>query len=414
MREPYDPQAAVIDVDTLTEARRRYMRAGYSALFRCVEDPSIGMRRFLEVADSTQRELVGKVAVEYYSRELGMTEDNLATFFGITNVGVVGSGFDYEVNRWDRPTSVSAEQYRCPLIDHATAAGYPIGHRVYDDMSLWCDTYDNFESAAVTPSVAMAHSHCLGRGDHQCRWFIEKIEPERRRKDDEHIFDYLARMRDEYRATTPGDGGPWVIDGLDPAEIDRITRENVGVSEADQDKLFPTPEEKLTQGVLVSARIAGSSIGIAARLMGWDRLIAGMAEKEGAVLTAEARRKANSLGIYGTTAKAAADLHRALNVAMGGGEIRFTEESTERVVGEWESFPLGEALLEAGLADQLGGFKDYLTAAATYECAALGPGISFEFTECTASENGSTCKFVIESSPVAAAATPVVAVSDAN
>jgi hypothetical protein len=394
MREAFAPEQWTVDVDQLVEARRRFMRAGYSALFRCVEAPGVGMRSFLEVADRTQRELVGRTARDFYAQELGLANDDLDTFFGVTNVGVVGSGFDYEVNRHSREDSVSAEQYRCPLIDHAKAAGYPVGHPALADMSLWCDTYDNFESAAVAPSTGMVHSHCLGRGDHQCRWYIETLEEDQRRRPDEHIFDYLARMRDRYRAADPG--GPWVIDGLEPDEIDRITRENVALSEADQDKLYPSLEDKLTQGVLVSSRIAASSIVIAAKLLGWDRLIEGMAEKEGPILRDEARKKADQLGIYGATASAARWLHEALNLGTGVAPYEIEELTTHRVVASTRRCPLAEAAQESGLGEDAAGLREYHTAVARYECEALGEGVTMTFTHCI-SRGDAVCRYVAES-----------------
>ena len=398
MRETFNPDSWTVDVDRLVEARRRYMRAGYSAMFRCVETPGVGMRNFLDVADRTQRELVGRTAREFYLVELGIEEDNLEAFFGVTNVGVVGAGFDYEVNRYANETAVSAEQYRCPLIDHATSAGYPIGHEVYQDMSLWCDTYDNFESAAVATSVAMAHSHCLGKGDHQCRWYIEKVDPAVLRKGDEHIYDYLARMRDSYRAAEPG--GPWVIDGLDAAEIDRITRENVEVSEVDQDKLYPTVIDKLEQGVLISVRIAASNLAIAASLQGWDTVIAGMEDKEGPILVAAARQRADQDGIYGFSPAAAHALHVSLNVATGVGPFMVEEQTDTRVVATSEHCPLTEAAVESGLGDYVAGLMAYKGAVATYEARAVSPDFRVTYTHCR-SQGDDTCRYVIEKTPAA-------------
>ena len=51
------------------------------------------MRKFIELADVTQRDLVGKVAKDFYAEELGLTEDTLDTFMIVTNLGITGCRF---------------------------------------------------------------------------------------------------------------------------------------------------------------------------------------------------------------------------------------------------------------------------------------------------------------------------------
>jgi hypothetical protein len=93
MRTRYAPETWEVSVKELREAVLRWQRMGFSAIFRCVETEGVGMKKFLEVADKTQRDLVGKTAVEFYVDGLGLKGDNMDTFFGVTNLGVVGSGF---------------------------------------------------------------------------------------------------------------------------------------------------------------------------------------------------------------------------------------------------------------------------------------------------------------------------------
>jgi hypothetical protein len=398
MREPFTPATWSVGEKELLAARRRWMRAGYSAILRCADTEGIGMRGFLEVGDKTQRQLVGKTAIEFYRDSLGLTEDSIDTFFGVTNLGVVGSGFDYEVARYTRATSVSAEQYRCPLIDHVHAAGYQNGDKALQDLSLWCDMYDNFESAAVAPSVGMIHSHCLGLGDHQCRWYIEILDPKEVREDDEHIHDYLGRMRESRRGR--GDG-PWVIDGKTPEDIDRITRENVQLSEDDQDKLWPTTLEKLEQGVLVSSRIGSASLLIAGELLGWDSFVERMEEKEGPILTQAAKETAEERGIYGDTPQAGAVLHEALTLGTLFGPYEIEESTEDRVVASCATCPLVEAGRESGLEDPCSEVSVYCSAAATYEVQALSKDLSQTYTACLG-KGDSVCRWVIEKKDSAA------------
>lgn len=368
MRERYSPDVWEVTSKELEEARMRWMRASWSAIIRCAEADGAGIKKFIERADTTQRAIVAKTAVEDYCAGLGLEELDLNTFFGVTNAGVAGSGFNHEVNRIFEDKLVSAEQYRCPLMDEILEAGYEVGDPLLEDVSLWCDMYDNFESAACAPSVAMTHSHCLGRGDKQCRWFIEDIPKEQRRQEGEGIYEYLSRQRDFYRAK--GDG-PWVIDGLCPDEIDRITRENVKVTEDQQDELWPTLDGKLEWGVTVSYRIATASILNAGGLLGWDKFVDMMAEKEGPILTKDALKKAKELGIYGFTAVAAFDLYRALRLGSQFEEPVVEEKTADKVVASCKSCPICTAGPEVGLADELKNVSCYCEAVANYQNAAL-------------------------------------------
>lgn len=392
MRTRYAPETWEVSVKELREAVLRWQRMGFSAIFRCVETEGVGMKKFLEVADKTQRDLVGKTAVEFYVDGLGLKGDNMDTFFGVTNLGVVGSGFDYEVNRTFTETSVSAEQYRCPLMDEIMAAGYDVGDPAIQDVSLWCDMYDNFESAAVAPSIGMIHSHCLGRGDKCCRWYIEVLDPEVRRKEGEHVYDYLSRMRDSYRAK--GDE-PWVIDGLPPEEVERLTRENVKVTEDQQDLLWETLDEKLKQGVLVSSRNGACSTLIAGELLGWDVFIDRMAEKEGKILTEDARTKCNELGIHGDSAIAGYDLFRALRLGMLYGPYKVEEKTPEKVVCSCDHCPLIEAGLESELGAACKNVMPHCSAVATYQMQALDKDLTQTFTHCLG-KGDDRCRFVIE------------------
>lgn len=394
MRTRFAPETWEVTSKEQKEARMRWMRSAFSAVLRCAEDEGIGMRKFLEVADSTQRELVGKTAIEFYVDGLGLKGDNIDTFFGVTNLGVIGAGFDYEVNRTFEfeDEKASAEQYRCPLWDEVEAAGYEIGDEIVKDLSLWCDMYDNFESAAVTPSIGMVHSHCLGRGDKCCRWFIEKMPEEQRRKEGEHVYDYLARMRDEFRSR--GDG-PWVIDDLTPEEIEQLTRDNVKVTEDQQDELWPYINDKFDYGIDVIGRIGACSTLIAGELMGWDKFIDKMSEKEGKILKKAAKEKMYELGIYGDTAIAAYDLFRAIIMATGMGPYKVEEKSIDKVVASCDHCPIIEAGLESELDEHCKHIMPHCSAECTYEIQALGDNLKQTFTHCLG-RGDDKCRFVIE------------------
>ena len=59
----------------------------------------------------------------------------------------------------------------CPIIDSAKNLG---AGKIVEEMSLWCDLYNNFNIHAVSPTSQQVFTHCLGRGDQYCRFIMEK------------------------------------------------------------------------------------------------------------------------------------------------------------------------------------------------------------------------------------------------
>ncbi|RME10975.1 MAG: hypothetical protein D6816_02695 [Bacteroidetes bacterium] len=390
---PDDPNAPTIT--DLHEARTRWGTMALSAILTCASDKKVGLRKFLELADTTQRELVGGVAKDFYAKELGLTEDTLETFLTVTNLGITGCGFDNEVLAEESERRVVIEATTCPIVHHANLAGFQNGDPAMDDLSLWCDTYDNFESAAVSPSQGLIHSHCLGKGDKYCRIICVTLDEDDRRKDGEHIFDYTARLRKKQQEYKPD--GPWVLDDKPPELVQDLIRDFVSGSIEIQEKIAPTLYERRQIGAMVWGRIGAVSTLMAGKLLGWDTLIDSIPDKLGVALKKAAKQKAQSLGIQGDSARDAATLHLNLIKGQGFGEYEIEEESPNRVKASCDKCPIIEWGREAGLEDEEIHIADWCSAARTQEAKVISSSLTHTYTGCLG-RGDSKCSWVIEKS----------------
>ena len=379
--------------DQFLKARARWGTMAMSAIMRCAGKPEIGFRNFLELADKTQRELVGRVAREFYVKEMGLEGDTLETFFKVTGLGVTGCGFEYEVDAGCTDEALKCEQYICPIVEHAKMAGYKIGDAEFDDLGLWCDTYDNFESAAVAPSQGMVHSHCIGRNDRMCRWYIETIPPEKQRQPDEHIYDYTYRMRAEYRDRHPD--GPWVLDGKTQEETDQLVAENLKPTHEYQNTIADNWRDKNKIGADIWGRIGAVSTVMAGKLMGYEEYVNTMPDKQGPNLQDAARERAAEVGITGNTVNDAVALHNALIAGQGFGGYEINQKSATCVEGACTHCPIVAWAGEADMAEDAKGISTWCSAARTYEAKTIDENINHTYTHCLANGD-SACRWVIE------------------
>ena len=387
------PDSVRQSVMTSLEARTRWGTMALSAILRCAGTEGIGMRHFLELADVTQRKLVGGIAKEFYADQMGLVEDSLKTFIEVTYHGVTGCGFDYEVDAGSTEERCKMEQVRCPIINHAHLAGYNNGDAELHDLSAWCDTYDNFESAAVAPSTVMVHSHCLGRNDRSCRLFMEPLPKNQARGESEPIYDYITRLRDQYRAADPS--GPWVIDGKTEDEIEQLRIEALIPAVEIQDELTPTWEAKAKMGSEIWGRIGAVSTIMAGELLGWDEFVSSMSDKQGPLLKKVARDKAEDAGITGDSPKDAARLHEALIAGQGYAGYEISEENDNRLCGSCGNCPIIEWGVEGGMAKGTKSVMQWCSAARTYEAQALSPDLTHTYTKCLG-KGDDVCQWVIE------------------
>ena len=375
------------------EARSRWGAMGLSAILRCAETKNVGMRKFLELADNTQRELVGRVAKEYYATELGLVEDELKTFEAVTAIGITGCGFEYEIDAGITDDKYIAVQYKCPIVDNAHRAGYENGDSAFRDLGLWCDTYDNFESNAVAPSQIMVHSHCLGRNDTNCKLFMQSAPEGLERKPGEHLYDYTARMRDKWREDYPDTAS--FTEGKSPAELEEGSAELRKLTAIEQDKVAPSLVDKKKMGAQIWGRIGAVSTLMAGKLLGWDRFVESMKEKQGPCLTRAAREKADDLGIEGNTVHDAVALHQSLINGQEFGAYDVNAISKNRIEGTCTKCPIVEYGQAANLAEAAESVINWCSAARTYEAQAIDKNIKHTYTHCMG-KGHKICRWVIE------------------
>lgn len=389
--KPEHPDA--LTLSDLHDARTRWGTMALSAILGCAASREVGMRKFIELADVTQRDLVGKVAKDFYAEELGLTEDTLDTFMTVTNLGISGCGFDNEALAEESEERVVLEATTCPIVHHANLAGYENGNPAMDDLSLWCDTYDNFESAAVSPSQGLIHSHCIGKGDRYCRIICETIKPEDRRKEGEHIYDYTARLRKAQQEFKPD--GPWVLDDKPPELVQDLIRDLVSGSVQVQSQIAPTLYDRRQMGADIWGRVGAVSTLMAGKLMGWQTLIASVPDKLGSALKKAARQKVEQLGIESHTVKDVANLHLSLIKGQGFGDYRIEEESGTCVKASCDKCPIIEWGHEAGLDDEAKHISNWCTAARTQEAQVISTNITHTYTDCIG-KGDDVCRWVIE------------------
>ncbi|MEM8496585.1 MAG: hypothetical protein AAF542_01095 [Pseudomonadota bacterium] len=346
------------------------------------------------MADKTQRDLVAAVAKDFYAGELGLTEDTLETFNTVTNLGIIGCGFDYEVLVSDSETRCVLEAPRCPIVEHANLAGYENGNAAMDDLSLWCDTYDNFESEAVSPSQALVHSHCIGKGDKYCRIICKTTTPEERREKGEHIFDFTSRLRKAEQENQPD--GPWALDGKSPDLVEEMIRDfTVGGQQEVQKPLASTLYDRKKMGVEVWGRIGAVSTLMSGQLMGWDEWVSSVPGRQGEALKKAAHNTADALGLDGSSAKDAASLHKELIAGQGFAAYQIEEISDDRVEGSCGHCPIIGWGEEAGLSSEFGRIKDWCSAARTQEAEVIASDLTHTYTKCIG-RGDKTCHWVIE------------------
>ena len=105
----------------------------------------------------------------------------------------------------------------------------------------------------------------------------------------EHIYDYITRLRDQYRAADPG--APWVIGGKTDEEIERLRVKTITPGENMQDDLTPTWEEKIKMEAEIWGRIGAVSTLMAGELLGWDKFVSSMSKKQEPLLKKAAKAK---------------------------------------------------------------------------------------------------------------------------
>lgn len=377
---PEDVNAPTIE--DVHNARLRWGAMSMGAILGAAADKKVGMKSFLEKADVTQRELVAKVAKDFYCGELGLTDDVLETFLIVTNLGITGAGFDSEVLVEDEPTRCVIEASKCPIVDHANMAGYENGDLAMEDLSLWCDSYDNFESAAVSPNQVLVHSHCIGKGDKYCRIICKTLPEEQARRDEESIFDYTARLRDDEFEQKPG--GPWAMEGKPPELVEDLIRDLVFSSHKVQSEIAPTLYEKKQFGAELWGRIAAASVLLAGKLRGWETLVDSVAIADRPYLQKAAKERAEALGlpVGNGTARDAAKLYMSLIKGQEYGEITIEEESDDYVRGYCEKNPVVQWGIESGLGDEVENLSAWCSASRTQEAQVISSDLTHTVTHC--------------------------------
>ena len=128
----------------------------------------LGWKDFINTIAEKQAYGFRKAAADR-KREFNVVGDALEDASAVAAMGYIGWFDTHQIVDF-KPDRIEGCGQTCPLVDTAKAMGLEDN---MEDMSLWCDFYHNFNVKAVHPERNLTHTHCLGRGDKQCRFVIK-------------------------------------------------------------------------------------------------------------------------------------------------------------------------------------------------------------------------------------------------
>lgn len=358
-------------IDILYQATRIWSRLARSGAIRAAE--AVGWEKWILTMEARQSEGVKKAATDH-RKELGVTGHDMAAVSAISAAGVPGCGFD-----WHRVTELTDKVMigtadGCPVIQSAREMGMADSPAM-EEISLCCDMYDNFETRATSPDVWFTHTHCLGRGDKYCKFFVDyRKGPE----PGENFYQTLKRLRDTKRKESPDPEKYFAPGYFNVQVLDRWSR-----------------QKNLELGVRCERRIAVGQVIMAADLNGWEKWINGMTEVEGPRLAEFARERAAKYGVTGSTALDASILHHLGMMGCGFDDHQVISCTAKRVEGVARSCPIVQSAKELGMEGSLGEISLWCDAYRNFEVHAANKNLWITHTHCLG-RGDKLCRWIIE------------------
>ena len=128
----------------------------------------LGWKAFINMIAEKQTYGFRKAAVDR-KREFNVVGNSLEDASALAAMGYIGWFDTHQIVDF-KPDRIEGCGQTCPLVETAKDMGLEDNMK---DMSLWCDFYHNFNVHAADPNLNLTHTHCLGRGDKQCRFVIK-------------------------------------------------------------------------------------------------------------------------------------------------------------------------------------------------------------------------------------------------
>jgi len=365
-------------VEVLREGVRKWHRFSWSDVLKVAE--VVGWEKWILELERRQKAGIQDAANRYREQQ-GVTGSDLDSVTMVSVTGITGIGFDYATIIEHTDEREVGMQRGCPIVQGIRDFGYE-DHPLVEDMMLWCDTYDNMEVRATSSDIWFTHTHCLGRGDKYCRFCIDSRDV----LPGENYYGTLSRLRDVKRQEAEEEAGGDVGNLWAPAFAVLKKLESAGLSQ----------EQQLRMGNQIQARIAVSTILIGSELIGWERFINGMIEKQIPKIREMARNVGTKWGITGTTARDGAVLMNIGMSGMGFDDHQIVRWSRNRVEGVARTCPIVDLARQSGLEDRLEGISLWCSAWHTADAGAMNRTVSCTFTHCLG-RGDKLCRWIVES-----------------
>jgi hypothetical protein len=322
-----------------------------------------------EFHEPVKREMTKVKAKDYDIA--GDTAREIKRQTGHNSIGVGFTSHQYVEYADERVEGIG---HSCPLIDGIDALELL---DKAENMSLWCDCYDNFSVHTRNPDMWYVHAHCLARGDAHCRF---TIEPNDGVKPGENHFQTLKRLRDEKHE-----------------ELLKISPvpQTVGFHIAEEMGNF-SQESLLERAVGRLAEIMIPTILVAVQELGWEGAVDKIwGEKLGERFTQVGTRIRHEFGITGHTLIDAAVVDTLDWQGSGWGKRQFVYLSPEKVEGISSTCPWIDSAKEMGMEDKIGELS--LVCDAYHNCLAqaTNPDIKYVHTHCLG-RGDKYCRFIAE------------------
>jgi len=357
-------------LDVLKQGSWTWTRMGMSAILRGAQ--ALGWEKWLNALEKRQQTGVTEAARDF-RKELGLTGSGIGDVSVISAAGTAGCGFD-----WHRVTEQSENLMTgvadgCPMIQGAREMGFGNAPEL-ELLSLWCDTYDNFETRATSPDVWFTHTHCQGRGDKLCKFLIDY------RKDAQKTswFATLKNLLDVKRKESPELEEYYAPGYWAPRAVEHWN----------QEKLYQL-------GVAIWRRITVAQVLVAAENIGMENWINGMTENEGPRIRQRIQEMGVKYGVVGSNALDASVLMHLGMMGCGFDDHQVTYFSSNQVEGVARTCPLVESAKELGMEDSLEEMSLWCDACRNYEVSAINKDITCTFTHCLA-RGDKLCRWIIE------------------
>jgi hypothetical protein len=365
----------------LSEAVRIWHRFSWADVIRVAEALG-GYEQLILGLEKNQRQGVVDAA-NAFRKEFGLKSDDMHDMRIVSCAGTIGIGFENDAGIEHTEEREVGMKHWCPMVQGIRDMGYE-NSPLIKDFHLWCDLYDNFEIAATNTKMCYTHTHCLARReDSYCRYCVDF----RDRRPDENYYQWLVRMRAEKRAEANEEAHG------DVAALDRPGFAACNVLDNTWGK--KPIEEVLELGVRIQRRIAVATVITGVELLGWDKFIDGMMDKEIPRMRELMRNFGQEWDITGTTAVEAAVLMSIGMQGSGFDNHQFIRWNKKRAEGIGTSCPLVESAIESGLEGKLENMCHWCSAWHEANAAAMNGDIKVTFTHCIG-KGDKLCRWIVE------------------